>query len=113
MAERSGIAESKWNLCVPFMGSVITFLREHVETLAGTRMEISPSHRGYTKLLITGFESPEQARDRFQAVRTGLLAASLTTGMGIRIEDDVLVTRKGHEVLTSLPNEIDRQEMSL
>jgi Xaa-Pro aminopeptidase len=32
---------------------------------------------------------------------------------GIRIEDDVLVTRTGHEVLTSLPNQIDRQEMSL
>ena len=89
MADRGGPVESDWILCVPFIGSVATFDMERVETLADTRIEISPGARGYTKVLIGGFESADQARDRFEAVRTGLLAASLTTGMGIRIKDEV------------------------
>lgn len=90
MTERDGAVESNWILCVPFIGSVITFEQQCVETLAETRIEILPSARGYTKLLISGFESSSQAYDRFEAVRTGLLAASLTTGMGIRIKDEVV-----------------------
>jgi hypothetical protein len=90
MTKRDGTVESNWILCVPFIGSVITFEQQCVETLAETRIEILPSARGYTKLLIPGFESSNQAYDRFEAVRTGLLAASLTTGMGIRIKDEVV-----------------------
>jgi hypothetical protein len=53
-AERDGAVESNWILCVPFIGSVITFEQQCVETLAETRIEILPSARGYTKLLISG-----------------------------------------------------------
>ena len=95
MADRDGLVESDWILSVPFIGSVTTFDVERVETLADTRIEISPSARGYTKVLIEGFESADQARDRFEAVRNGLLAASLTTGMGIRIKDEVFQLADG------------------
>lgn len=95
MTERDGSVESEWILCVPFLGSVITFEQECVETLAKTQIEISPSAQGYTKLLIAGFETSDQAQDRFEAVRTGLLAASLTTGMGIRVKDEVVQLAAG------------------
>lgn len=90
MAKGDGTVESKWILCVPFIGSVMTFEQQCVEALADSRIEIVPGARGYTRLLIPGFESPDQAHDRFEAVRTGLLAASLTTGVGIRIKDEVV-----------------------
>ena len=53
-AERDGAVESNWILCVPFIGSVITFEQQCDETLAETRIEILSSTRGYTKLLISG-----------------------------------------------------------
>lgn len=95
MTEREGAVEPDWILCVPFIGSVITFDQRYVEIIADTRIEIVPSARGYTKLLIAGFESSDQARNRFEAVRIGLLAASLTSGMGIRIKDEVVQLADG------------------
>jgi Apea-like HEPN len=95
MTERDGTFESDWILCVPFIGSVITFEQECVETLGDTQIKISPNVKGYKNLFIAGFESSDQARDQFEAVRTGLLAASLTTGMGIRIKDEVVQLADG------------------
>ncbi len=95
MTKPKGAADTGWTLCVPFIGSAITFDQEYVETLANTRIEISPSARGYSKILLAGFGSADQARDQFQAVRTALLTASLTTGMGIRINDAVVQLADG------------------
>lgn len=126
MTNRNDVVESAWILCVPFMGSVIAFQQECTETLAETRIEIVPSAGGYTNLLIADFESPDQARDRFEAVRNGLLAASLTTGMGFRIKDEVVlladfapapdidtpfIFKEGHDLssLVLVPGKIQKQ----
>jgi Apea-like HEPN len=57
---------------------------------------------GATQSSLFPVESSSQAYDRFEAVRTGLLAASLTTGMGIRIKDEVVRLADG-----ALPPDVD------
>jgi hypothetical protein len=126
MTEQEDAVEPEWILCVPFIGSVVTFEQRHIETLADTRIEIVPSAKGYNKLLIASFESSDQARDRFEAVRTGLLAASLTSGMGIRVKDEVVrladgapppdvdmpfIFKEGHDLrqLIIVPGNVKRQ----
>jgi Xaa-Pro aminopeptidase len=63
-------------------------------------------------------EGPRIARTSQDVLKAGMVV-TVEPGVylpgwgGIRIEDDVLVTRIGHEVLSSLSREFDGQEMSL
>jgi Xaa-Pro aminopeptidase len=57
-------------------------------------------------------EAPRLAQGQERALKPGMIV-TVEPGIyfpgwgGIRIEDDVLVTRDGHEVLTSVPKELD------
>jgi Xaa-Pro aminopeptidase len=57
-------------------------------------------------------EAPRLAQGQDVQLRPGMIV-TVEPGVyfpgwgGIRIEDDVLVTRTGHEVLTSVPKELD------
>ncbi|OHB78704.1 MAG: aminopeptidase [Planctomycetes bacterium RBG_16_64_10] len=57
-------------------------------------------------------EAPRLARDQNAALKPGMVV-TVEPGIylpgwgGIRIEDDVLVTRSGHEVLTAVPKQLD------
>jgi Xaa-Pro aminopeptidase len=57
-------------------------------------------------------EAPRLAQGQTRELKAGMIV-TVEPGIyfpgwgGIRIEDDVLVTRTGHEVLTSVPKELD------
>ncbi len=57
-------------------------------------------------------EAPRLAQGQTRELKPGMIVTVepgvyIPGGGGIRIEDDVLVTRAGHEVLTSVPKELD------
>jgi Xaa-Pro aminopeptidase len=63
-------------------------------------------------------EGPRVSRNSQVVLKAGMVV-TVEPGVylpgwgGIRIEDDVLVTRTGHEVLTSLPRELDSHCVSI
>jgi Xaa-Pro aminopeptidase len=63
-------------------------------------------------------EGPRVSRNSKVVLKAGMVV-TVEPGVylpgwgGIRIEDDVLVTRTGHEVLSSLPRELDSHRVSL
>jgi Xaa-Pro aminopeptidase len=57
-------------------------------------------------------ESPRFAKGQTTELQPGMIVTVepgiyLSGWGGVRIEDDVLVTRTGHEVLTDVPKELD------
>jgi hypothetical protein len=81
-----------WVLAVPFM--VATPLRlygETSETLDSLTIRVLPAGSDYNKLLFEGLHSAEEARQQFEVLRTGTLAAGLYIGSGVRISREVIV----------------------
>jgi len=79
-------SEPKWVLMIPFMSAPGFPLKEsHAVTLGGFHAELRPAGFNYTEITIEGIESARAAYDLFEAMRVGLLVASLNLNSGIRV----------------------------
>jgi hypothetical protein len=80
-----------WVLAVPFtVASALRLCGETSETLNGVTVRVRPAIGGYNEFLFEGLDSVEQARQQFEALRTGTLAASLYIGGGVRVGRDLV-----------------------
>ena len=84
-------SETKWLLMIPFITAPGFPLKgSHVVTLGGLQAEVRPASFNYTKITIDGIESARAAYDLFEAMRVGLLVASLNLDLGIRVPSNAL-----------------------
>jgi len=90
-------------LQVPFASAPeIPFTEEITQAVAGYTILIAPGPAPYNRFIVKELETIDEVRDRFSALKRGILLASLSVGgCGIRIKDDLLV----FEDATQLPNE--------
>lgn len=97
--------KEQWLLSVPFASApYVPFVEALTETVAGRAITIQPGHAPYGYLLVEELDSIDQVRDQFEALKRGMLAASLVIGCGIRIKDDLLVV----DDTTALPSQPDQ-----
>ena len=84
-------SEPKWVLMIPFMTAPGFPLEErHAVTLGGLQAEVRPAGFDYTEITIDGIESARAAYDLFEAMRVGMLVASLNLDFGIRVLPNAL-----------------------
>jgi hypothetical protein len=65
--------------------------KSHAVTLGGLQAEVRPADFNYTKIMIDEIESAQAAHDLFEAMRVGLLVASLNLDVGIRVLSNALI----------------------
>lgn len=83
--------DSKWSLMIPFITAPgFTLGESRTITLGGLQAEVRPGSFGYTRIVIDGIESAQAAHDLFEAVRIGMLIASININWGIRVPSNVL-----------------------
>lgn len=101
MAKLSG---PKWVLMIPFITAPGFPLEEsRTVTIGGLQAEVRPAGFDYTQITVDGIESAQAAYDLFEAMRIGLLAASLNLDWGIRVLPKVLTL----EFDSPMPNRLD------
>ena len=84
-------SEPKWVLTIPFITAPGFPLEgSHAVTLGGLQAEVRPASFDYTKITIDGIESARAAYDLFEAMRVGMLVASLNLDLGIRVLSNAL-----------------------
>jgi Apea-like HEPN len=97
-------SEPKWVLKIPFITAPGFPLKEsHTVTLGGLQAEVRPTSFDYTQITIDGIESARAAYDLFEAMRIGMLVASLNIDWGIRVPSNVLTL----EFDSPMPNQPD------
>lgn len=97
-------SELKWVLMIPFVTAPGFPLEEsRTVTIGGLQAEVRPAGFDYTQITIDGIESARAAYDLFEAMRIGLLAASLNLDWGIRVLSDVLTLESD----SPMPNRLD------
>ena len=96
--------DSKWSLMIPFITAPgFTLGESRTVTFGGLQAEVRPGSLGYTRIVIDGIESARAAHDLFEAVRIGMLIASININWGIRLLSNVLTL--GFD--SPMPNEPD------
>lgn len=84
-------SEPKWVLMIPFMtASGFPLEENHAVTLGGLHAKVRPAGFDYTEITIDGIDSARAAYDLFEAMRVGLLVASLNLDLGIRVLPNAL-----------------------
>jgi hypothetical protein len=97
--------EEQWLLAVPFTSAPhVPFTEVLTETVTGRAITFQKGSAPYGFLLIEELKSVEEARHQFEALKRGMLAASLAIGCGIRIKHDLLVI----DDATKLPSQPDQ-----
>ena len=97
-------SEPKWVLMIPFITAPGFLLEEsRTVTIGGLQAEVRPASFDYTQITVDGIESARAAYDLFEAMRIGLLAASLNLDWGIRVLSNVLTL----EFNSPMPSRID------
>jgi hypothetical protein len=85
-----------WNLQIPFVTSPELAIAESRNVAIGDyQAQLMPGAFGYARLRVGGIASDQTARELFELIRIGLLAASLSMSWGIRVQDDVTVLADG------------------
>jgi hypothetical protein len=80
-----------WILAVPFtVASPLRLNSETSETFDGVTIKVRPGEGEYNDFLFEGLSSVGEARQRFEALRTGVLAAGLYIGGGVRVSQDLI-----------------------
>jgi hypothetical protein len=97
--------ERKWILSIPFKTAPVLSLTES-RTLSFGEMhaELLPAPTEQARILLSDLESEHAARRIFESLLTGLAAASLNVGWGIRVRRDVTVLSD----TSPIPSEVDR-----
>lgn len=94
----------RWVLQVPFITEPGFVLQEpRTVTLASFSADFRPTASGYTNIIIGGLDSITAARDLFKSLRIGAFTASLNSGWGIRVRDEVMTL----DMDTAFPNQVD------
>lgn len=83
--------DPSWVLTVPFtVSSALRLDGETIEVVNGATIRVKPGMGDYNEFVFEGLDTLVDARQRFEALKVGVLAASIYIGGGVRIGHDLL-----------------------
>ncbi|WP_239341858.1 hypothetical protein [Frankia sp. CiP3] len=75
---------------MPFTVSpALRLVDEIAGQFGGLKLKLKPATPGFNCVVVEDLVSADQAREAFQQLKVGLLAAGLYTGCGVRVSDDL------------------------
>lgn len=98
-------SEGPWTLQMPFSAPKLRFTEELSETVGDLTIYNRPGTAPYSRLVVEGIDTIDEARKQFSALKRAMLAASLNVGCGIRVKGDLTVL---DDDKAQLPREADQ-----
>lgn len=92
--EPTALVDNRWDLHVPYAAPTLAFTDPFVETVSGYKISIRQSGPGRGRIAVNGLTSAEDAQEVFDALRRGVVTASLNLSTGIRVKGELAVVRQ-------------------